>query len=61
MEQPFAGLGSHSGGGDCRRKRQTVGPQGVTVFAQTTVAECIDTDKVFWKIAAIQKVFVLMQ
>ena len=30
-------------------------------FAQTAVAECIDTDKVFWKIAAIQKVFVLMQ
>ena len=30
-------------------------------LVQTAVAENIDTDKVFLKIAAIQKVFVLMQ
>ena len=43
------------------RKRRTFGPRCLQVLVQTAVAECIDTDKVFWKIAAIQKVFVLMQ
>ena len=61
VEQPFAGHGSHSSDGDCCQKRRTFGPRCLQVLVQTAVAECIDTDKVFWKIAAIQKVFVLMQ
>ena len=43
------------------RKNRTFGPQCLRVLVQTAVAENIDTDKVFLKIAAIQKVFVLMQ
>ena len=61
MEQPFTGRGNRSGGGDFRQKSRTVGPRCLRVLVQTTVAENIDTDKVFLKIAAIQKVFVLMQ